>query len=42
VGKLAELVVLDQNLFEIDPHDIYKAKVQLTMTDCKVRHRDGI
>jgi len=42
VGKLADLIILDQNLFEIDPHDIYKAKVELTMMDGKVRHRDGI
>jgi len=42
VGKLADLIVLDQNLFDIDPHDIYKAKVLLTIMDGKVRHRDGI
>jgi len=42
VGKLADLIVLDQNLFEIDPHDIYKAKVQFTMMDGVVRHRDGM
>jgi hypothetical protein len=34
--------VLDQSLFEIDPHDIYKAKVLLTIMDGKVRHRDGL
>jgi len=42
VGKKADLIVLDQNLFEIDPHDIHKAKVLLTIMDGKVRHRDGI
>jgi len=42
VGKLADLIILDQNLFEIDPHDIYKANVLLTMMDGVVRHRDGI
>jgi len=34
--------VLDQNLFDIDPHDIHKTKVMLTIMDGKVRHRDGI
>jgi len=42
VGKLADLIVLDQNLFEIDPHDIHKAKVELTMMDGVVRHREGL
>lgn len=41
-GKLADLIVLYQNLFEIDPHEIYKAKVLLTIMDGKVRYRDGI
>ena len=42
VGKLADLIVLDRNLFKIDPHNIYKAKVLLTIMDGKVRHRDGL
>jgi len=42
VGKLADLIVLDQNLFEIDPHDIYKTNVLLTIMDGEVRYRDGI
>jgi len=42
VGKLADLVVLDQNLFDIDPHKIHKVKVLCTIMDGKVRHRDGI
>jgi len=41
VGKLADLIVLDENVFDIDPHDIYKEKVELTMMDGKVRH-DGL
>lgn len=40
VGKLADLIVLDQNLFEVDPHDIYKTKVLFTMMDGVVRHQD--
>ncbi|MDA0992586.1 MAG: amidohydrolase [Proteobacteria bacterium] len=31
IGKLADLIVLDQNLFEIDPDDISEAKVLLTL-----------
>ncbi len=38
VGKLADLIVLDQNLFEIDPEEISKTKVVLTMMDGKVWH----
>ncbi len=42
VGKFADLIVLDRNLFEIDPHDIHKAKVLFTMMDGVMRHRDGL
>ena len=31
VGKLADLIVLDQNLFEIEPADISDTKVLLTL-----------
>jgi predicted amidohydrolase YtcJ len=34
--------VIDQNLFEIDPHDIHDAKVMPSIMDGKVRYRDGI
>jgi predicted amidohydrolase YtcJ len=30
VGKLADMVLLDQNLFEIDPYAIHKVKVLKT------------
>jgi len=30
-GKLADLVVLEQNLFDVDPHEIGKVRVDLTM-----------
>ncbi|MEM1433208.1 MAG: amidohydrolase [Pseudomonadota bacterium] len=36
VGKLADLVVLDQNLFEISPYDIHKTRVLLTMVGGKI------
>ncbi|NCF15238.1 MAG: amidohydrolase family protein, partial [Gammaproteobacteria bacterium] len=31
VGKLADLIVLDQNIFEIDPTEISDTKVLLTL-----------
>jgi predicted amidohydrolase YtcJ len=33
VGKKADLVVLDQNIFEVDAYDIHKTNVVLTMMD---------
>ena len=35
-GKLADLVVLDRNLFEIPPEEIIKTKVQMTVSDGKI------
>jgi predicted amidohydrolase YtcJ len=32
-GKLADLIVLDRNLFDIPPTQIHKVKVQLTLLD---------
>ena len=42
VGKRADLVVLEKNLFDIDLYDIGDTAVQLTMMNGKVTHRDGI
>ncbi|MEC0276193.1 amidohydrolase [Peribacillus frigoritolerans] len=36
VGKLADIVVLDKNLFEVDPFEILSTKVNLTIMDGKV------
>lgn len=36
VGKLADLVVLDRNLFEIQPQEILEAKVDLTIIGGKI------
>jgi predicted amidohydrolase YtcJ len=33
VGKKADLVVLDQNIFEVDAYDIHRTNVVLTMMD---------
>jgi hypothetical protein len=42
VGKLADLIVLDRNLFEVAPHEIGKVNVQLTMMDGRTTHRQGV
>jgi len=42
VGKHADIIVIDRNLFDIDPTDISEAKVELTMMDGVIRYRDGI
>lgn len=36
VGKKADLVVLDKNIFEVDAYDIHKTEVVLTMMDGQV------
>jgi predicted amidohydrolase YtcJ len=38
VGKLADMIVLDQNILEVDPHHIHQAKVTMTMMDGQIRH----
>jgi predicted amidohydrolase YtcJ len=40
VGKSADLVVLSENLFAIDAHEIAKAHVLLTLLEGKPVHRD--
>jgi predicted amidohydrolase YtcJ len=35
-GKLADLVILDRNIFEVDPAEIEKARVTLTVVDGRV------
>ncbi|MBS0202753.1 MAG: amidohydrolase [Planctomycetes bacterium] len=39
VGKAADLIVLDRNLFEIPKHEIHQAKVLLTVLEGKEVHR---
>ncbi|AFM17972.1 putative TIM-barrel fold metal-dependent hydrolase [Mycolicibacterium chubuense NBB4] len=39
VGKLADLIVLADNIFDIDPHDIHAATVTLTMMNGQIRHQ---
>lgn len=41
-GKLADLVVLDKNLFDIDPTEISEVKVLMTMMDGVVRYQEGL
>jgi hypothetical protein len=38
-GKLADLIVLDRNIFEIDPHEIHRATVTMTMMNGRIRHQ---
>ena len=40
IGKQADIVVLDQNLFEIPPAEIAKTKVVLTLVAGKEVFRD--
>ena len=42
VGKLADLIVLDKNLFDTKPHDIHKVKVQATMMNGRFTHESGL
>jgi predicted amidohydrolase YtcJ len=37
-GKLADLVVLERNLFEIPPEEIHRTKVAMTVMNGQVRH----
>ena len=38
VGKLADLVVLERNLFEVAPQDIHKTRVLMTVMNGRVTH----
>ncbi len=42
VGKSADIVVLEKDLYKIAPKEISTTKVDLTMMNGKVTHRDGI
>ncbi|GAY15683.1 amidohydrolase [Mycobacterium sp. shizuoka-1] len=39
VGKQADLIVLDTDIFAVDPHDIHRATVTMTMMNGQVRHQ---
>ncbi len=41
VGKLADVIVLDRNLFEIAPTEIHQAKVLLTLLGGRTVYRDS-
>jgi predicted amidohydrolase YtcJ len=41
VGKAADLVVLSENLFKLDPHEIAKTRVLLTLLEGQAVHRDA-
>ena len=40
MGKLADLVILDQNLFEIEPYDISETQALITFFEGQVVHGD--
>jgi len=42
VGKLADLIVLERNLFEVAPQDIHKTKVLMTVMNGRVTHEQGV
>ena len=37
-GKLADLVVLDRDIFAVDPAEIHQARVVMTVFDGRVVH----
>jgi len=37
VGKLADIILLDRNILEGDPHDIHAAEMKMTMMNGKIR-----
>lgn len=41
-GKLADLIVLEKNLFDVPPEKLSDTKVQMTMMNGTITHRDGI
>ena len=41
-GKLADLVVLSNDLFKGPPEDILKTKAMLTVVGGRIVHRDGL
>jgi len=38
VGKLADLIVLDTNILEVDPHEISSANITMTLMNGQIRH----
>ena len=38
VGKLADLVVLEKNLFEVAPYEVHRTKVLMTVMNGNVTH----
>ena len=40
VGKLADLVVLESNLFQVASHEIHRTKVLMTLMNRQVTHEE--
>ncbi|MCH8117514.1 MAG: amidohydrolase family protein, partial [Proteobacteria bacterium] len=41
VGKKADLIVLERNLFEIPAHEIHDVRVLMTLMDGRIVHEAG-
>jgi predicted amidohydrolase YtcJ len=41
-GKLADFVVLSEDIFDIDPAEIAKTKVLMTIFDGRVVYQEGV
>ena len=41
-GKLADLIVLENNLFDVDAFEIASTPIHLTMMNGRITHRDGL
>jgi hypothetical protein len=42
VGKAADLIVLDRDLFALPPHETHRARVLLTMLEGRIVHEDAL
>ena len=42
VGKLADIVILERNLFDVESDDIADTRILATMMDGQFTHRDGL
>ncbi|MGI6763910.1 MAG: amidohydrolase family protein [Anaerovoracaceae bacterium] len=40
-GKLADIVIVDRNLFAVSPEEIRNAKVEMTIMDGEIIYEEG-
>ena len=41
-GKFADIIVIDKNLFDVDPSEIMTSHVDMTMMDGKIIYERGV